>query len=129
MAKMPKKLSSWLIPKLRNISRWWPGKQIARDAAKVRVQIGYYQNGNPEYRTKYRCNGCKELFDSNEIQMDHIIPTVDVKGFDNWDETLTRLFCNPEGYQALCIFCHTSKTESENIERVENRKINKKLKK
>lgn len=129
MAKMPKKLSSWLIPRLRRISMYWPGKNIARDAAKVSVQIGYYKNGKPEYRTKFRCNGCKDLFEREETQMDHIDPVVDVKGFQDWDDMILKEFCSPNGYQCLCKPCHVLKTTVENEEREENRQIKKKVKK
>lgn len=129
MAKMPKSLQSWLLPKLRQISRWWPAANIALDAAKVKIQVGYYQNGRPEYRTKFKCATCQELYERDEVQRDHIQPVIDVKGHKDWNETLENMFCNPEGYQILCKSCHFLKTSYENERRQENRKINKKVKK
>jgi 5-methylcytosine-specific restriction endonuclease McrA len=122
MAKMPKTLASWLIPRLRRISTYWPGKQAAMDRSKRQVQIGHYKNGKPEYRVKFACAKCSELYDKSEIQMDHIIPMVNVSGFKTWDETLANLFCEPEGFQTLCKSCHYLKTQLENEERGKNRK-------
>lgn len=126
MSKMPKSLPGWLIPKLRRISLQWPGKQIARDRAKRQVQIGFFKNGKPEYRTVWQCAKCLDLFEKEETQMDHINPVVDVKGFKTWDAAIPTLFCPPENYQCLCKACHYLKTQLENEQREKNRKIRKK---
>lgn len=112
---MPKSKRAWLEPRLRRISLYWPGKVIARDQAKVRVQIGKYKNGKPEFRVFYRCNECKALFLEEETQMDHINPVVKLTGYNTVDEYIERLLANPEGYQCLCISCHAGKTLQENI--------------
>ncbi len=121
MAKIPKSIQSWLIPRLRRISMYWPGKQVARDRAKRQVQIGYYKNGKPEYKVMWECAACLELYEKPETQMDHIKPVIDVRGFQNWEDTISTEFCPPENYQCLCKPCHYLKTQVENEERVVHR--------
>ena len=115
--KMPKSLKSWLIPKLRRISMYWVGKTIARDNARVYINDGVFKNGKVKTKLMFKCAGCLDLFEKQETQADHIIPTIDVKGFKSWDDYMSRLFCEPSGYQILCISCHLSKSLSENKQR------------
>lgn len=122
MAKKEKTLEQFLTPQLRNIARMWPAKTKARDKSKVKVQIGFYGNGNPEYKVMFKCAMCGENNDKTETQMDHIDPVVHVSGRTDWNDFITRLFCNPEGYQTLCRSCHYIKTQAENEIRKENRK-------
>lgn len=120
--KMPKSLHSWLIPKLRHLSRYWVGKTIARDNAKVYIEIGTFKNGKPKMSPRYRCAECdrqgiKKLYEEHETQMDHIKPVVDIKGFNNWDDYVKGLFCEPSNYQCLCTMHHDEKTKKENLYR------------
>jgi hypothetical protein len=55
------------------------------------------------------------------MRADHITPIVPVTGFDTWDNTIDRLFCEIEGLQALCVDCHAVKTKEENEERRKNK--------
>jgi hypothetical protein len=128
------KLKKLVIPKLREASRYWPAKTIARNQAKVRLEIGKYKNGKPKYEMKYRCAKCRKLFDKKDTHADHIDPVVDpAVGFVDWNVFMDRLFCPPEGYQILCATndpkkpgCHELKTKVENEVRKEVRKRNKK---
>jgi 5-methylcytosine-specific restriction endonuclease McrA len=115
-------LKRWLIPKLRNASRIWPAKKDARNKAKVKVQEGYYKNGNPIWRTKYECASCKGNFEREETQMDHIAPVIALDGFDTWDIYILSLFVGPDGYQCLCKVCHNNKTQDENKQRKKHTK-------
>ena len=129
--KMPKSLISWLMPKLRRSSIYWPGKSIARDMAKVQVQEGFYQNGKPKFITYWICAECerqgvKAYWKQDETAMDHIVPVVDIKGFNgDWNTVILTLFCQPTGYQCLCHNHHQNKTNDENV----NRRIHKAAKK
>lgn len=122
MARKPVDIKRFLVPKLRNFSRWWPNKNIARDQAKVKLEVGKTKSGKPKFRVFYRCNICKGLFGKEETSMDHIHPVIKLDGFKDWNEYIDRLFCAPEGFQCLCNTCHDKKTKTEN-------KIRKKLKK
>jgi hypothetical protein len=127
MAKVPD-LKKWLIPQLRKISKFWPEKHEVLNEAKVKVQIGVYKNGNPEYKTLIKCNGCKELFERNEIDIDHINPVISTTGFEDWDTYITQLFCPSSGLQILCKKCHLSKSTFEAGERKKSRILKNKLK-
>lgn len=123
-------LIKWLIPRLRRISLSWPGKSVAREQAKVKVQIGVSKNGTPKYRVFYKCAECVRegkptLWRKDETAMDHLDPVVDIRGFQSWNDFITKLFCTPSGYQCLCHSHHNDKTQKENI----TRKVLKKCKK
>ena len=50
----------------------------------------------------------------NNAVVDHIHPVIDpVKGFETWDDTISRMFCEESGLQVLCHECHTVKTQEE----------------
>jgi len=135
MARKPvKNLTSWLIPKLRKISLQWPPKSIARERAKVRVQIGTYKTGNPEYRAMYKCAECErqgidKVWKREESHMDHIKSVVDISGFTNWDDYINALFSDESNYQCLCLDHHQEKTQKENKQRKLNKVLTKKKKK
>ncbi len=131
MARKQIPLPKFLIPKLRQISRWWHQKGVALDKAKVYVPDGKFKNGNPKTKVKYVCAECKRLkkkslYDIHQVQADHIDPVVNVDGFTNWDDYILRLFCNAEGFQILCEDHHKQKTQRENEERRRIKAENKK---
>jgi 5-methylcytosine-specific restriction endonuclease McrA len=114
MPKKKKSVKSLVIPKLREASRWWWAKSAARDLAKEKVQIGVFKNGNPKYKTLFKCNSCGELFERGDTHMDHINPVIDVdSGFVDWNTYIERLFVDVEGWQLLCAGCHEIKTALE----------------
>lgn len=127
MAKK-KDLRSLIIPKLRDLSRYWPEKRKARNAAKVKVQIGTFKNGNPKYEIQYTCNSCQGVFKREETQMDHRVPVISVEdGWVSWDVYIERLFCPADNYQCLCIGCHEIKTALEKEYRQDVKKAKKAL--
>lgn len=95
--------------------RWGPRNQCIRNA---RVGRGLYKCAccgkigpptlPPEEGKKRRIKN---------IVADHIHPVIPVTGFDSWDATIERLFCELEGFQAVCAACHKIKTQEENEER------------
>jgi hypothetical protein len=118
-----KDLKSLIIPKLRELSRYWPEKKKARNLAKVKVQVGFFKNGNPKFETKFKCASCELLFPIEETQMDHINAVIEVdKGWVSWDVYIERLFCPADGYQCLCIGCHEIKTSLERQYRADVKK-------
>ena len=96
-----KKLKSWLVARLRRQHMAWPPKQWCKSAARVG-------------RNQYRCADCSGIFTGKEVELDHIEPVVDFDGnmtdgeFD-WHKTVTRMFCQQDGYQVLCVGCHIIK--------------------
>lgn len=121
MSNKPIDIKKWLIPKLRRLSRWWPNKNIAREKAKVKVEIGKTKEGKPKYRIFFRCATCEierpehSLWTREETQADHISPVVNPKdGFVDWNTFIPRLLCDASGYQILCENHHKQKTGTEN---------------
>ena len=103
------------MPHLRRASRYWPPKIEARKRAERKVKIGEFKNGNPKYETKYECHVCNNLFSREETQVDHIVEVASLTGFDSWDATIARLFCDVDGFGVKCLGCHTSKTAKNQI--------------
>ncbi len=117
MARKPRSLKSWLTPRLRRISMWWPEINKARDKAKVYIPIGFYGNGKPIIKRYFLCQApdCGVLCEENEGAVDHIHPVVDVDdGFVDWNIYIPGLFCNSDNLQYLCHTCHDIKTLEEN---------------
>jgi 5-methylcytosine-specific restriction endonuclease McrA len=62
----------------------------------------------------HRCTSCAELFPKGDMKADHILPVIDpVEGFVGWDSYISRMFCEADGWQALCGPCHDRKTAAE----------------
>lgn len=58
----------------------------------------------------------------NNIIVDHIDPVIDpVEGFKNWDDTVSRMFCEIDGFQILCHDCSKRKTQDEREIRKNNK--------
>lgn len=107
-----------LINKLRQASRFWKAKNLVIKAAKEKVKVGKFKNGKTKFKTKVKCNSCKKLFELKEIEVNHIIPVVDIeKGFENWQAYIDRLFCKTTNLECLCHKCHNRITETQNKKR------------
>lgn len=85
----------------------WPAKYECVNAAYV--EDGVNQKTGRKCKL-HRCEKCQELFPKNGIQADHVNPVVGPEGFISWDVYVERMFCGPEGFQALCKDCHADKT-------------------
>lgn len=96
---------TWLIPRLRRISRFWPEANEAMRRTRVA----------PGYNT---CEKCLKIFHYKEIQRDHIEPMIKVSGFTDWHDVIVKLLPYSEGYQTLCKPCHAEKTAYENKQRL-----------
>lgn len=77
----------------------------------------------------YKCSGCKKLFGSREVQVDHTVPIVptDKKALDiQWNILISRIYCDIKNLQVLCKACHKKKNRVEAAERKEYRAASKK---
>jgi 5-methylcytosine-specific restriction endonuclease McrA len=87
------------------------------------IRAAYRRDGvNPKTGRKcklHECAECHELFPGKDMRADHIEPIVPITGFDSWDYLIDRLFCEIDGFQALCVDCHAVKTKAENKARRE----------
>lgn len=107
MQKKPINLKTWVIQRLRGQSYKWPYRNSALVAARVD-------------RGLYKCAICSEIFKRDGVQLDHIKPVIPLTGWDNWDGFITRLFCEEDGYQVICLICHNVKTTTEDTIRAKN---------
>ncbi len=100
---------------LRRQFRYWKPMLAAKAAAR-RPYVG------PNKRQKFelQCNHCKGWFIERQTQMDHVIPTGSLLGWDDLVPFLKRLI--PEdvkSFQILCLDCHIKKTNKEREDRKE----------
>lgn len=117
--KKPINLKSWITSRLRGQSYKWP----PRNEALVRARIE---------RGLYKCSCCRESFKRDNVQIDHIKPVVPFTGWDSFDGFISRLFCDVDGFQIICIICHDIKTATEDTIRARhnaNKKAEEKLQK
>lgn len=109
---------SKIISALRNASRWWKPKQLAIQRAKIS-------------RGLYKCELCWKIVPlskakKTQIVADHIIPIVDpAVWFTSYDDWIKRCFIEADGYQAICLECHTEKTNKEKVVAKERKANNK----
>jgi 5-methylcytosine-specific restriction endonuclease McrA len=102
---------------LRRLSIKYPPRLKVLNAAKTTYYIKS-KNGKDLKRVSFTCALCKKSgFKSTQIQMDHIVPVIDMDGFANWDIFISRLFCDESNWNVLCLMCHTTKSRRENSAR------------
>ncbi len=76
----------------------------------------------------YRCTKCRKKTDN--VEVDHKNPAVDPEtGWQGYDIFIERLFCDISNLDALCLKCHTKKTEKENKVRKAKKLVDKDKKK
>lgn len=128
--KKPKKfiLRPWLIGQLRRAFRKYPPYYETLNKDQIVTYIKS-KKGKDLKRVFVTCNHCKQLFKKSEVQVDHIIPTVDpisgfpvINGEDDWNTFLKRYLVSTEGLQRLCKPCHKLKTQGENKQRKRKKK-------
>lgn len=117
-------------PKVRNNERWTQArfnsfiKSTLRGATRKWQPISDCLKEARTRRGFYKCNGCKEEVPNSikndngrrvkNVHVDHINPVINPEtGFITWDDTIDRMFCEPEGLQVLCEKCHKEKTDEE----------------
>jgi hypothetical protein len=63
------------------------------------------------------------------MDIDHINPVVPVESSGkkkDWNDIISRLYCNESNLQSICMFCHKTKSLAERVDRAKARKENKK---
>lgn len=104
---------SFIVSVLRAGTRRWPPKYECLNAAKTEKKL------NPKTKRiaqHYLCAACGEEFTQKDVQVDHIVPAR-VDGFKTWDDFISRLFCEIDNLQVLCITCHKEKSKQERTSR------------
>ena len=93
---------------LRDKSKYWGPKMDAKKKARRA-----YKGPNKRQRYEYKCNHCKKYFPDKDVEMDHIVGAGSLKCYEDLPRFVKNLYCEEDNYQALCIPCHRSKTNSE----------------
>ena len=108
---------SFIKSGLRSASQRWPPRYKVLAASRRGKRINPASGRLAEM---HECRNCKSLFPTKEVEVNHIIPVVPVKGFDSWDGVIERLFCEENGLEVLCKPCHKIVTDEEKKQRKEN---------
>jgi len=83
---------------------------------KFKQTIPRYTKSRKLHKTpwvKYQCEECKELFKSDEINVDHIDKVGSFKTAEDIREFFFRIWCSYDNLQVLCVQCHDDKTAEE----------------
>lgn len=99
---------------LRSLSQKWPPKYRILSKAHTEQRINPASGRLAKF---YRCAECKSEFVAKDVEVNHIEPVVPITGFDSWDNTIERLFCEEDGLEVVCKPCHKAITKQENISR------------
>ena len=106
----------------------WPAKYQA-------ISQAYIGDGlNPKTGKPcklHKCPTCKKVYPKGNFQADHINPVIPLDhkwtncflGYD-WNEVMRNLWCEKEGFVAICKECHKAKSKQENIDRKQYKKQN-----
>lgn len=109
---------SFITSVLRGGYRRWPPKHEVLKEALVGKEVN---QRTKRMSNHYKCNKCKKVFPTKEVQVDHIEPIVNpTVGFVSWDDFINNLYCEVDNLQVLCVTCHKKKTEKENKKRKKN---------
>ena len=117
------KMRSFVMSALRRAQ--WPAKYAS-------IASAFIANGtNPKTGKPcklHRCPECNGIFPKGKMHADHIEPVIPLEnetktltawlGYD-WNVVMRRLWCEKEGFRAICKDCHKAKTKEENKQRRE----------
>lgn len=92
---------------LRRISMFW--KPIT-EYKKSKQQP--YKGKNKIQKYVYECEQCKWLFNSKEVEINHITPAWSLKSSDDLKWFVDRLFAE-EWFECLCRSCHLIETKKQ----------------
>lgn len=111
------RFNSFIKSGLRGISQRWPPKYQKLSEACVGQKVNPRSGRLAKF---YLCAKCRNEFVAKDVEVNHIEPVIPITGFDSWDDTINRLFCEKDKLEVLCKPCHKSLTQQENSERKKN---------
>lgn len=106
---------SFIRSGLRQKSRFW--KPITECKMKSRRA---YKGPNKRQKFEYQCNICKQWFAEKHINVDHIQPAGSLNCANDLPGFVTRLFCEVDNLQVLCIQCHDTKSKDDKLRLAKN---------
>jgi len=114
------RFNSFIKSALRAASSRWPPKYTVLKEAATEKKINWKTGRLAQH---YKCASCNKEFPLKEVQLDHIEPVINpITGFISWDAVITRMFCEKDGFQVVCIPCHKVKTDQEKQLKKDNKK-------
>lgn len=127
---MNDRIKRQIISYARRISGSWQPKQNVKKQSQVAPALHRcskcgslnYEGESEKNFQKYVTDYPNDIVNFDGIEMDHIQPVVQVSGWTTWDDFFKSLFCDEDGYRALCHSCHHAKSCHENSHRVSHRR-------
>lgn len=121
---MNKKIKGRIINSLREIHRNYDdNRKNAKKKAKIApatyecpyCKIWMYEGKSEKNLNKLIKENPKKIIKKGKIQIDHVDPVIKLESWTwNWDDYITRLFCDINNLSATCRSCHAKKTKKEN---------------
>ncbi len=92
-----------------------------RAEALAKNAVPFFVDANRPRVTKWGfCSECGCIVPRYTLEVDHKLPVIKIEETLSdltWDQLVDRLWCNLKNLQALCSFCHDSKSKLEGQER------------
>lgn len=102
---------NFAINSLRRASYRWPGRYNCNNLNKLD-------------RNEYFCSFCGIIGGRKDFQLDHIVPVVNINGWDGFDNYIERMFCVEEYFRRLCRECHKDLSKKQNEKRRKSKNSN-----
>jgi hypothetical protein len=98
----------WIRSALRRLSvRWKPKNEYLLTVRRP------YTGAGKRSKWEYQCQICFKWHIRAHIEVDHKERCGKLKDFNDLGDFCKKLFCEKEGFQALCKECHIKKTNEE----------------
>jgi hypothetical protein len=78
-----------------------------------------YKGDNPRQKYEFKCAKCKKHFPQKEVEVDHIEPVGQLKGWDDLVPFVQKLFVGVEKLRVVCKPCHYTITQKWKAEQKE----------
>jgi hypothetical protein len=127
---MNDRIKRQIINYARRLSGSWPPKQNVKKQALVAPALHRcskcgslnYEGESERNFQKYVEQFPNDVVNFDGIEMDHVQPVVKLSGWISWEDFFSSLFCDEDGYRALCSVCHREKSRRENSLRPSHRR-------
>jgi hypothetical protein len=110
--------------KLTHNDGWWTKSRFMSMFSSALKDLTKYWRPKTRYKKEHlmvlngvikgQCQYCYEWFESNKLEVDHIVPCGSLKELSDLGEVAARTFIeSQDGWQLLCKLCHGIKSYSE----------------
>lgn len=99
----------FIVNILRQGSVKWRGRSECLKKSRKKVFVRKSKKGTAVYKYHWQCATCLKWFrNEKDLEVDHIEEVGPFSG--DWNDFLSRMFCDQSNLQALCVSCHQKKT-------------------